>query len=113
MSWLPKFRIAQKLPLAMVGVALLVSAGVGIGSYLIGSSIVSDLSARQMQTVATNRADEFSTYLKTIESDLINSAANESALGAVRDFSVAWKGFARATPPADAKETLRLGFITE
>ena len=40
MGWLPKFKIAQKLPLALVGSALLVSAGVGIASYLIGSSTV-------------------------------------------------------------------------
>ncbi len=113
MSWLPKFRIAQKLPLAMVGVALLVSAGVGIGSYLIGSSIVSDLSARQMQTVATNRADEFSTYLKTIESDLVNSAANRERARRRARFLGRVEGLCPATPPADAKETLRLGFITE
>ena len=48
MGWLPKFKIAQKLPLAMVGSALLVSAGVGLGSYFIGSSIVGEMSARQM-----------------------------------------------------------------
>ena len=80
MSWLPKFKIAQKLPLAMVGSALLVSVGVGLGSYVIGSGIVADMSARQMQTVASSHADKFSTYLKTIEADLVNSAATDSAV---------------------------------
>ncbi len=57
MGWLPKFKIAQKLPLALVGSALLVSAGVGIASYLIGSNTVDQMSIRQMQMVAGDRAE--------------------------------------------------------
>jgi methyl-accepting chemotaxis protein len=113
MALFPKLRIAQKLPLAMVGTALVVSAGVGLGSYFVASSIVSDLSARQMETVAQGHADEFTTYLQTIQSDLVNTATNESALGAARDFSVAWKGFAKGTPALEPAETLRQGFITD
>ncbi|WP_291393156.1 methyl-accepting chemotaxis protein, partial [Devosia sp.] len=113
MGWLPKFRIAQKLPLAMVGSALVVSVGVGVASYLIGSSIVADLSARQMQTVASSHADQLSTYLKTIEADLVKTATTESAISAVRDFAIGWKSFAKATPPLDPVATLRQGFITE
>ncbi len=113
MSWLPKFKIAQKLPLALVASALLVSAGVGIGSYLIGSSIVSDLSARQMQTVAASHADKLSTYLHTIQADLVKSATTESAIAAVRDFSIGWKSLPKGTPPLDPVETLRQGFITD
>lgn len=112
MGWLPKFKIAQKLPLAMVGSALLVSAGVGLGSYFVGSSIVAEMSARQMQTVASSHADEFTTYLKTIEADLVNAAATDTAVTAVRDFGFAWKNFAKATPPLDPVVTLREGFIT-
>jgi methyl-accepting chemotaxis protein len=113
MGWLPKFKIAQKLPLALVASALLVSAGVGIGSYLIGSSIVADMSARQMQTVASGHADKLSTYLQTIQADLVKSATTESAISAVRDFGIGWKSFAKATPPADPVATLRQGFITD
>ncbi|MDB5542099.1 MAG: hypothetical protein JWQ89_3826 [Devosia sp.] len=112
MGWLPKFKIAQKLPLAMVGSALLVSAGVGIASYLIGSSIVGDMSARQMQTVASSHADEFVAYLKTIEADLVSTAANDSAVTAVRDFGFAWKNLPKGTPPLDPVVTLRDSFIT-
>jgi methyl-accepting chemotaxis protein len=79
--------------------------GVGLGSYFVGSAIVAEMSAKQMQTVASAHADKFTTYLKTIQSDLVNSAANESALGAARDFAVAWKNFAKATPALDARWT--------
>ena len=113
MGWLPKFRIAQKLPLALVGSALVVSVGVGLASYLIGSSIVSEMSERKIQTVASSHADKLATYLATIEADLVKSATTESAIAAVRDFAIGWKSFAKATPPLDAVETLRQGFITD
>ena len=83
MGWFPKFRIAQKLPLAMVATALLVSAGVGLGSYLVGSTIVAEMSARQMHTVASSHADEFTTYLQTIQTDLVGSATTESLTGSM------------------------------
>jgi methyl-accepting chemotaxis protein len=113
MAFAFKLRISQKLPLAMVASALLVSAGVGLGSYFIGSSIVAEMSERQMQTVATSHANQFSTYLQTIEADLVQSATTESAIAAVRDFAIAWKNFAKATPPLDPVVTLREGFITD
>jgi methyl-accepting chemotaxis protein len=112
MGWRPKFKIAQKLPLVMLGSALLVSAGVGLGSYFIGSSIVAEMSARQMQTVASSHADKFATYLKTIESDLVSTATTESVVSAVRDFGFAWKGFPKGTPPGDPVVVLRESFIT-
>ena len=112
MGWFPKFRIAQKLPLAMVATALLVSAGVGLGSYLVGSTIVAEMSARQMHTVASSHADEFTTYLRTIQSDLVSSATTESSVTAVRDFAIAWKNFAKATPPLDPVIVLRDSFLT-
>ncbi|MDC9826405.1 methyl-accepting chemotaxis protein [Devosia sp. ZB163] len=111
MGWLPKFRIAQKLPLAMVGSALVVSAGVGIASYLIGSSTVADLSARQMQTIAAGRAHAFETYLGTIEGDLVNSAATESIQTTLRDLGIGWGQFGTAKPAADPVATLRANYI--
>ena len=108
----PKLKIAQKLSLAMVACALLASAGVGLASYLIGSAIVLDMGKRQMQTVASSHADEFTTYLKTIEADLINIAATESTVTAARDFAIAWKNFAKATPALDPVTVLRDSFIT-
>ena len=62
MGLFPNLKIAQKLPLAVLGSALLVSAGVGIASYLIGSATVDQMSQRQMATVAAERANQFTTY---------------------------------------------------
>ncbi|MDC9826404.1 methyl-accepting chemotaxis protein [Devosia sp. ZB163] len=105
-------KIAQKLPLALAGMALLASAGVGLGSYFVGSSMVAEMSARQIHTVASAHADKFKTYLDTIQSDLITTATTDSAVTAARDFAIAWKSFAKATPPEEPVTVLRDAFIT-
>jgi methyl-accepting chemotaxis protein len=111
MGWFPKFKIAQKLPLALVGSALLVSAGVGIASYLIGSSTVDRMSIRQMQMAAGDRVKSFETYLETIEADLVNQAAAESVQTTLRDFAIGWGQFATSSPAADPITTLRANYI--
>jgi len=111
MAGLPKLKIAQKLPLAMVISALLVSAGVGTASYLIGSSTVQDMSIRQLQTVADERAKEFQTFLKTIESDVVGTASADFTAGAVRDLAVAWGAMGTAKPPLEPVATLRGNYI--
>ncbi len=113
LAWLPRLKIAQKLPLAMVGSALLVSAGVGAASYLIGSSTVDQMSVRQMQTVAAGRAEAFQAYLKTVEEDLINSAAAESVQVTLRDLGIGWGQFGTTNPPVDAAATLRDHYIAD
>ena len=74
MGLLDRLRIAHKLPMAMVGSALLVATGVGLVSSYIGSQTVGDLARQQMQTIAQSRAAAFSTYLDGIEDDLMATA---------------------------------------
>ena len=111
MGLLPQLKIAQKLPFAMVGSALLVSVGVGIASYVIGSATVDQMSQRQIQTVAAERAKEFRTFLKTIETDVVSTAAADLTFAAVRDLSVGWGQLGTAKPPLDPVATLRNSYI--
>lgn len=111
MGLFPSLKIAQKLPLAVLGSALLVSAGVGIASYLIGSSTVDQMSQRQMETVSAERANQFTTYLGTLQADLVNSAAAETVKTTLRDFTIGWGQFATKKPPLDAIVELRKAYI--
>src|SRR5690606_18301926 len=111
MAFVPRLKIAQKLPLVMVGSALLVSAGVGIASYLIGSATVDGMTHRQIETVATERANEFTTYLESIQADLVNSAIAESVQTTLRDMTIAWGQFSTLKPVADPVATLRGDYI--
>ncbi|MET3899308.1 methyl-accepting chemotaxis protein [Devosia sp. UYZn731] len=91
-----KFRsmsIARKLPLALIGSALLVSIGVGSASYLIGSNALRASAESRLLTLASERATQVSTYLKSVEDDLTATSRSEATVQALRDFGGAWLQF--------------------
>ncbi|MGV3573862.1 MAG: methyl-accepting chemotaxis protein [Devosia sp.] len=66
----PQLRIAQKLPLALVGSALVVSAGVGIASYFIGLGTVEEQRNQSMQASLNTATTMVSDYFSSAEVDL-------------------------------------------
>jgi methyl-accepting chemotaxis protein len=91
-----KFRsmsIARKLPLALIGSALLVSLGVGSASYLIGSQALRGSAEDNLLTLASERAAQVTTYLKSVEDDLTATSRSEATVQALRDFGGAWLSF--------------------
>ncbi|MGV8831505.1 MAG: methyl-accepting chemotaxis protein [Devosia sp.] len=95
--------IARKLPLALLGSALLVSLGVGIASYAIGSQALSTAAESNLETLASERAAAVSSYLKTVEDDLIATSRSEAATQALRDFGGAWLQF-KVDPTAEVRK---------
>ncbi|WP_459104037.1 methyl-accepting chemotaxis protein [Devosia sp. A369] len=111
MGLLPQLKIAQKLPLALVGSALLVSAGVGLASYLIGSATVEQLSRRQIETVATQTSNELGSYLEGIAKDLSITAATESTQTILRDLNITWGQFSTGSLASDPVAALQTAYI--
>ncbi|MGB3338008.1 MAG: methyl-accepting chemotaxis protein [Devosia sp.] len=70
MGFLPQLKIAQKLPLVLVGSALVVGAGVGIASYLIGLNTVQAQREQSMQASLTTASALVSDYYSSAEVDL-------------------------------------------
>jgi methyl-accepting chemotaxis protein len=70
MKLLPRLKIAQKLPLALVGSALVVSAGVGIASYMIGLGTVQEQREQSMQASLNTAAALVTDYYSNAEVDL-------------------------------------------
>ena len=70
MRFIPQLKIAQKLPLALVGSALVVSAGVGIASYLIGLGTVQQQREQSMQASLATASSLVSDYFSSAEVDL-------------------------------------------
>ncbi|MGV8856766.1 MAG: methyl-accepting chemotaxis protein [Devosia sp.] len=85
--------IARKLPLALLGSALLVSLGVGIASYELGSQALRSAAETTLETLASERAAAVTTYLKSVEDDLIATSRSEATVQALRDFGGAWLQF--------------------
>jgi methyl-accepting chemotaxis protein len=70
MKLFPQLKIAQKLPLALVGSALVVSAGVGIASYFIGLGTVQEQRNQSMQASLTTASSLVTDYFSSAEVDL-------------------------------------------
>ncbi len=70
MKLFPQLKIAQKLPLVLVGSALLVGAGVGLASYLIGLGTVQNQRNQSMQASLSTAVSLVSDYYSSAEVDL-------------------------------------------
>jgi methyl-accepting chemotaxis protein len=83
-------KVSTKLPLFIVGGAMIVGAGIGIGSYQATKSTMEGLAADHLEASANIARDEFKTYLEVIERDLQSVATNPVAAQAVSAFTRAW-----------------------
>jgi methyl-accepting chemotaxis protein len=95
--------IARKLPLALLGSALLVSLGVGLASYKLGSDALRTAAETNLATMASERAGKVSTYLETVENDLVATSRSEATIQALRDFGGAWLSF-KVDPTAEVRK---------
>ena len=91
MAWLPSLRISQKLPLALVGSAIVVSAGVGIASYLLASQTIESEARQNLETIAVERANQLSAKLQSIETDLVKTGNTDATVKALAAFNLSWQ----------------------
>ena len=71
---IPQLRIAQKVPLAIIGGALLVSAAVGVVSYLVSSSTMEAMSQERLRAISIERAERVSNFLDGLTEDVVQLA---------------------------------------
>ena len=100
--------IARKLPFALVASAALVSLGVGLGGYLIGSQMVGDLTERNLSSLAFERAKQVQNFVTAIRSDLQTTGNSQSTIQAMRDFGNAWLQLS-----GDKGAVLKQAFVTD
>ena len=112
MKLVPSLKLSQKLPLALVGSAIVVGAGIGIASYLIASSALVGQARQNLDTIAFERANQLSTHIREIESDLLKTAKNDNTLFAISNFAKAWRGLDNPSLGGSAAATLQGAFLT-
>ncbi len=83
--------IAKRLPLVLVASAALVSLGVGVGSYLVGSQIVGDLTRHSLSALAYERAKQVGNFMEAVRSDLHATATSQTTALALREMGTAWQ----------------------
>ncbi|WP_375452399.1 methyl-accepting chemotaxis protein [uncultured Devosia sp.] len=70
MKFLSQLRISQKLPMALIGMALAVGVGIGIAGYLISLSTVQAQREQAMQASVVSATSMLVAYFDTVEVDL-------------------------------------------
>ena len=92
MGFLPKFKIAQKLPLALVGSALVVGLGIGTAAYMIGMQTVERQRQQSMQAVVESSIGQVADYFKLVEADLKLFASRADTGTQIENMSRGWAG---------------------
>jgi methyl-accepting chemotaxis protein len=105
MQLIGRLRIAHKLPLVVVGAALVASAAIGIGSYMIGAATVTAMSEEKLLTVALERSRELAAYLDNIREDLVVTAVAPATIQAFGEIQMSF-GMTK-----DAARRLQEGYI--
>jgi methyl-accepting chemotaxis protein len=98
------FTIAKKLPLALFVSALLVGAGVGTASYLIGSEALETQARQNLSTLAFERANQLGLYVRSVQHDLVATSNSALTVQALRDFAGAWLQIKEPDPAAALKK---------
>ncbi|WP_248306531.1 methyl-accepting chemotaxis protein [Devosia sp. MC521] len=112
MGLFPQLKVAQKLPLAVVGSALVVSAGVGFASYFIGLNTVQSQRDLSMQASLSTAATQVSDYFTAAEVDLRLFVQRSDTVTATKNLTRALDEL-RMGLAEKAAAQLKVAYITE
>lgn len=101
-------KIALKLPMFIVGAAIIAATAVGISSYINASSQVSENATSKLTAVHEAREAELIRYLESIEQDLKFVSESPLTLAALSEFSLGWNALG-----GNPTETLQRLYIDE
>ena len=85
-----RLKIAHKLPLALIGSALIACLCVGAGSYFVADRSVAGLTQEKMETMAQERARELGDYFAAAKEDLLVSAGSSNTVTALKGMKMGW-----------------------
>ncbi len=110
MSFLPKLKIAQKLPLILIGSALIVGVGIGVAGYLIGLQTVDQQRAERMDASVQSGLDRVQDYLANVSAELRMFSQRPDTLSQIESMTA---GFDALNLQGEGSDTLRAAFITD
>src|SRR3569833_1761681 len=105
---LPKFQIAQKLPLALIGSALVVGLGIGTAAYMIGLQAVEAQRAASFDASVQSATDQVNAYFKDISVDLTMSAARPDTVSQIDNMT---RSFIEADVQGKGTDVLQMAYI--
>jgi methyl-accepting chemotaxis protein len=102
-----QLRIAQKVPFAVIGGALLVSVAVGVVSYFIASSTMESMAQERLRAISVERAEKVTVFLDGLAEDVVQLANTALAQDTAKALQVTW------TQLENPREQLQKNFITD
>src|SRR5688572_14522352 len=106
MGLIPQPKIAQKLPLALIGSGLLIGAAIGLVSYFLSVAVMTDMTLERLRSVATERAEKVESYLAGLAADITRLASTDLGQKAAANFDINW------SQTENPGETIRNAYIT-
>lgn len=88
---LSRLKIAEKLPIYIVGAGLLVGLSIGISTYMSAATSLEQARRDQLATALAGKRATLRSYLEGIENDLTNLASSTMTRSALSWFSEAWE----------------------
>ena len=109
MRLFPHLKIAQKLPLVVLGAALVVGSAIAGASFYFAARALEDQARQNLATIAFERSNQLSTYLSALQSDVARLAKSESAIQGLHALATTWPQITNADPST----VLRKAYITD
>ena len=108
MHILPRLKISQKLPLALIGTALLVGLGIGAAVYTISLQTVDQQRHERMDASIQSGLDQVQSYFDNVEVDLKLFAARADTVTQIENMT---RAFTALDIQGQATEMLQMAFI--
>ncbi|MGV8853644.1 MAG: methyl-accepting chemotaxis protein [Devosia sp.] len=105
-----QLKIAFKLPLMVVAIALVAGASVGLGAYMISSAIVTRQAEQRLSAAAENAGTVLSAYLADVGKDLTLFAGRADTASAIDQLSAAVHGM---QANGDSAALMQNAYITQ
>jgi methyl-accepting chemotaxis protein len=100
-------RISTKLPVIILGGALVVGVGIGVSSYFTAKGSMEAMIERNLISAAETASDQVRHYFEGIETELVLAADNPFTMQALNAFRQSWRMLENPT------ETLQAAYITD
>ncbi len=109
MSFLSNFKIAHKLPLALIGSALVVGLGIGAAAYTIGLQTVEQQRQERMDASVQSGLDQVQAYFDNVAVDLKLFATRADTVTQIENMT---RAFTALDIQGQGTEMLQMSFIT-
>ncbi|HVY52023.1 MAG TPA: methyl-accepting chemotaxis protein [Devosia sp.] len=110
MSLLPKLKIAQKLPVALIGSALVVGLGIGIAAYMIGLQTVEQQQQQSFAASVGSASNQVSDYLANVSIDLVQHADWPDTYTQINNMMLIWNQ--QKQSKLDPSKALQFSYVT-